>query len=153
GEIYNYRELAADLQARGHRFQTVSDTEVLVHLYEEFGVEMCSRLRGMFAFAIHDKRERRLFLARDRFGKKPLYYREIPGVGLVLEFELKSVHPLVAATGHEHRIRPQAVYDYLSLGYVPQPETAFENTLLVPPGHWLIFDGHTSRAGSYWSLK
>src|SRR5439155_117735 len=83
GEIYNYRELAADLRARGHVFKTESDTEVLAHLYEEEGPLLCERLRGMFAFALWDSRQQCLLLARDRFGKKPLYYARTPCGGLV----------------------------------------------------------------------
>jgi asparagine synthase (glutamine-hydrolysing) len=152
GEIYNYRELAEDLRQRGHKFRTVSDTEVLVHLYEELGSEMCSRLRGMFAIAIHDARRRLLFLARDRFGKKPLYYRQLPGMGLVFASELKALHPLVAAAGGRSRISAQAIYDYLSLGSVPQPETAFEDTLVLPPASWLAYDGERTSRGVYWRL-
>src|SRR5215469_4311308 len=90
GEIYNYRELRSSLEARGHRFQTNSDTEILVHLYEQEGPEGVARLRGMFAYAIWDARRRRLFLTRDRFGKKPLYYAILPG-GIYFASELKCL--------------------------------------------------------------
>ena len=153
GEIYNYRELAEELQQQGHRFRTVSDTEVLVHLYEELGTEMCSRLSGMFVFAIYDVRRRKLFLARDRFGKKPLYYRQVAGTGLVFASELKALHPLVAASGEQNCIRPQAIYDYLSLGSIPQPETAFVDTWSLPPASWLEFDGEHVEQGTYWRLN
>ncbi|HEY2760378.1 MAG TPA: asparagine synthase (glutamine-hydrolyzing) [Pirellulales bacterium] len=153
GEIYNYRELADELQQKGHRFRTVSDTEVLVHLYEELGTEMCVRLRGMFAFAIYDARHGSLFLARDRFGKKPLYYRHCPGAGLVFASELKALHPLAAAAGKPSSINSQAIYDFLSLGYVPQPETAFHDTWAVPPASWVQFDGNHVRKATYWQLN
>src|SRR5436305_310131 len=90
GEIYSYQELRSDLIARGHRFKTNSDTETLIHLYEEFGPEGVSKLRGMFAYAIWDSRTRQLFLARDRFGKKPLYYAALP-TGLVFGSEIKCL--------------------------------------------------------------
>src|SRR5438552_12773134 len=114
GEIYNYRELRAGLEARGHRFRTRSDTEVLVHLYEEEGEQLVGRLRGMFAFALWDRRRRRLLLARDRVGIKPLYlYRDAEK--LLFGSELKAIlaHPDVACV-----VDPEALEDYLTFGMV-----------------------------------
>ena len=144
GEIYNYRELIPGLQAKGHTFQTKSDTEVLVHLYEEYGTEMCASLRGMFAFAIWDGRDRTLFVARDRFGKKPLYYTRTQTGGLLFASELKALVPLMQAAGQTPTIRQQAIYDFLSLGYVPQPDTIYENVSCLPPGAWMRFDGQAA---------
>jgi asparagine synthase (glutamine-hydrolysing) len=121
GEIYNYRELLADLRKRGHVFRSESDTETLVHLYEEWGSDMCSRLRGMFAFAIWDETQGRLLLARDRFGKKPLYLSRFGNDGIVFASELKALRPLLQAAAIPERINQRAIYDYLSLGCIPQP--------------------------------
>src|ERR1022692_2889587 len=109
-------------------FATSSDTEVLVHLFEEQGTDTCKALRGMFAFAIVDTRARMLFLARDRFGKKPLYYSRTNSGELVFASELKALRCLLYAAGSaDLQINDQAIYDYLSLGYIPQPETVFRN--------------------------
>jgi len=130
GEIYNHQELRNGLQRRGHRFRGTSDTEVLVHLYEDMGERMVERLRGIFAFAIYDLRRRAVLLARDRFGVKPLFYASL-GSEWVFASEIKAIaaHP---------RFRPaidqQACYDYLGLGYVPEPATGFANVRALPPG-------------------
>ena len=150
GEIYNYLELRAALRRRGHELATSGDTEVLVHLYEDEGDELCARLRGMFALAIWDRRARRLLLARDRFGKKPLYVAPLPGMGLAFASELKGLIPLLRAAGVTPRIREQAIYDYLSLGMVPQPDTIYEGIRTVRPGHRLAFDGGDLRESPYW---
>jgi asparagine synthase (glutamine-hydrolysing) len=152
GEIYNYRELAAELRQKGHRFRGDSDTEVLVHLYEEMGENLSSRLRGMFAFALWDSRRRRLLLVRDRFGKKPLYYARTPGGGIVFASELKGLRPLMEAADIPENIRTQGIYDYLSLGFVPQPETIYENVRSVPMGCRLIHDGRRVDVAQYWEL-
>lgn len=152
GEIYNYRELSAALTAAGHRFGCQSDTEVLVHLYEEHGTALCRQLRGMYGFAIWDAHRRRLLLGRDRFGKKPLYYARTPSGGLLFASELKALRPLVLAAGGTWELREQAVYDYLSIGCVPQPETAFRGVQAVPPAATLEFDGSSVRIERYWSL-
>jgi asparagine synthase (glutamine-hydrolysing) len=152
GEVYNYRELIPELRGRGHHFRTESDTEVLVHLYEEDGPALCERLRGMFCFALWDARRRLLLLARDRFGKKPLYYCRTPSGGLLFASELKALRPLAAAAGLHLEVRPQGVYDYLSLCVVPQPETIYRDVHALPPGSWLCFDGQDLKTVSYWRL-
>ena len=150
GEIYNYRELMRDMTAKGHRFTTRSDTEVLVHLYEEHGAEMVTYLRGMFAFAIHDSRKRLLFLARDRFGKKPLFYRA-KGDGLTFASEIKALKPYARAAGERWNVSPQAVADYLSLGVVPQPSTIYEGVFCIPAGTHATFNNGHLDIRSYWS--
>ena len=150
GEIYNYRELMRGLTAKGHRFTTHSDTEVLVHLYEEHGAEMVTHLRGMFAFAIHDSRNRVLFLARDRFGKKPLFYRA-QGDGLTFASEIKALKPYARAAGERWNVSRQAVADYLSLGAVPQPSTIYEGICCVPAGTHATFNNGHLDIRSYWS--
>ena len=150
GEIYNYRELQKDLQSRGHRFRTNSDTETIVHAYEEFGAACVDHLRGMFAFAIWDDREKQLFIARDRVGKKPLYYSVTRGGTLVFGSELKSLleHPEV-----ERNINPQALDAYFSLGYVPDPISIFENVEKLPPGHHLTFTNGRLTVERYWDFS
>ncbi|MDT4954758.1 MAG: hypothetical protein QOJ02_2896 [Acidobacteriota bacterium] len=149
GEIYNYRELQPELEARGHSFQTNSDTETIVHAYEEYGASCVERLRGMFAFAIWDERERKLFIARDRAGKKPLYYTLTPQGTLIFGSELKSLleHPEA-----RREINMEALDAYLSLGYVPDPLSIFRDIHKLPPGHHLIFrDGRIS-VHQYWDF-
>ena len=149
GEIYNYRELTACLRDRGHRFQTNSDTEVIVHLYEDLGEDCVQELRGMFGFALWDARRRRLFLARDRLGIKPLYYADLDG-RLVFGSEIKAIlrHPDVPA-------RPDllGLSDFLSLKYVPAPETMFAEVRALPPGHTLSCDGDGVMVRRYWDLS
>lgn len=149
GEIYNFQELKPNLEARGHRFQTHSDTEVIVHAYEEFGPDCLKDLRGMFAFAIWDEKARSLFLARDRAGKKPLYYTQTSKGTLVFGSELKSLleHPDV-----EREIDPQAVDAYFTLGYVPDPRCIFRNVHKLPPGHYLTFQNSRVTVEQYWDF-
>ncbi len=130
GEIYNYRELRGELERRGHRFATHSDTEVLVHLYEEHGDGFVERLRGMFAIALWDAREHRLLLARDRFGIKPLYYREVGGA-LSFASELKAMLEL---PGFSRQIDPRAVAAYLAFNSIPAPLTIFAEARKLPAG-------------------
>ena len=130
GEIYNYRELRAELERRGHRFRTRSDTEVLVHLYEEHGDEFLERLRGMFAIALWDSPQRRLLLARDRFGIKPLYYRAKDG-GLSFASELKA---MLEQPGFSREIDPRAVAAYLAFNSIPAPLTIFAEARKLAPG-------------------
>lgn len=150
GEIYNYRELMTGLKARGHHFETESDTEVLVHLYEEKGPGMLEDLRGMFAFSIYDSRDQSLFIARDRFGKKPLYYTRPATGGLLYASELKALRPLARAAAEKWQINEQAIYDYLSLGVIPQPSTIYLGVHALPPGSWLRFDGKALDIQEYW---
>ena len=150
GEIYNYRELQKTLQSRGHRFVTNSDTETIVHAYEEFGASCLDQLRGMFAFAIWDDRNQKLFIARDRVGKKPLYYSVTRSGALVFGSELKSLleHPEV-----ERKINPRALDAYFSLGYVPDPISIFENVEKLPPGHHLTFTCGRLTVERYWDFS
>jgi asparagine synthase (glutamine-hydrolysing) len=146
GEIYNYRELREELSRRGHVFSTASDTEVLVHLYEEEGERGIPRLRGMFAFAIWDARRSLLLLARDRFGKKPLYYAALPR-GLYFGSEIKC---LVAA-GIPLNLDDAALTHYLHLGFIPHPRSIYETVRKVAPGGWLVYGQNGEvRQGRYW---
>jgi asparagine synthase (glutamine-hydrolysing) len=146
GEIYNYQELREELARKGHRFLTHSDTETLVHLYEEEGQEGLSRLRGMFAFAIWDRRNRRLFLARDRFGKKPLYYAALPQ-GFYFASELKCLR----TAGVPLEVDREALRLYFQFTYIPDPYTAFLSVRKLPPGCWLSLESDgTLRQGRYW---
>jgi asparagine synthase (glutamine-hydrolysing) len=148
GEIYNYRELRASLIRRGHRFRTRSDTEVLVHLYEDEGVKGLQRLRGMFACAIWDQREKSLLLARDRFGKKPLYYAALPH-GLYFGSELKCLRAAGVPLEHDR----EALQLYFLLGYIPDPWTPYVAIRKLTPGGWLRCDAHGRiEEGRYWTL-
>lgn len=148
GEIYNFAELRAELLARGHRFTTRTDTEVILHLYEEMGERCVERLRGMFAFAVWDARARRLLLARDRVGVKPLHYAHL-GETIVFGSEIKSLllHPLV-----KREVNLEAISDYLSFGYIPDPATAFRGIHKLPPGHTLTFQDGQLRLRCYWDF-
>jgi asparagine synthase (glutamine-hydrolysing) len=148
GEIYNYRELRQELREKGHRFRTESDTEVLAHLYEEVGERLPEFLNGMFAFALWDAGRERLLLARDRLGKKPLYYTAAaPGLALCFASELKA---LVLAPGFERRINHRAVADFLSLSYVGDPDTIYENAFKLWPGGALSATRSGFRVWRYW---
>ncbi|HEY1341703.1 MAG TPA: asparagine synthase (glutamine-hydrolyzing) [Bryobacteraceae bacterium] len=148
GEIYEYKDLRAGLIARGHRFRTNSDTETLVHLYEEEGVEGLRRLRGMFAFAIWDARRRTLLLARDRFGKKPLYFAVLPN-GIYFASELSCLRQ----AGVPLDIDPEALRLYFQFSYIPEPFSAFRAIRKLAPGGWLTYgpDGAVDQ-GRYWRL-
>jgi asparagine synthase (glutamine-hydrolysing) len=146
GEIYNFQELRRDLIAKGHSFATHSDTETLVHLYEEEGIAGISKLRGMFAYAIWDARERKLLLARDRFGKKPLYYARVRD-GFYFGSELKCLR----AAGLSMEMDSEAIKLYLQFGYVPDPWSAFAGLKKLPPAHWLTLDADgRMEIGRYW---
>ena len=138
GEIYNFLELRTELEAHGHRFATRSDTEVIVHAFEQYGTGCLERFRGMFAFAIWDQRRRLLFLARDRVGKKPLFYARADGQ-FVFASELQALlqHPGVRS-GRE--LDPAAIDEYLTYGYIPAPGTAFRNVFKLPPAHFLTLE-------------
>lgn len=152
GEIYNYLELTAELQRGGHVFKSHGDSETLVHLYEDRGAALVDRLRGMFAFALWDERAEKLLLARDRFGKKPLYYAAAGDGGMVFASEIKALKILLGRAGIAPKIRPQAIYDYLSLGVVPQPGTVYEGVFSLPPGHVLEWENGKSSLRRYWEL-
>lgn len=148
GEIYNFAELRAELEARGHRFATRSDTEAIVHAYEEHGVACVERLRGMFAFALWDAKLRRLLLARDRVGKKPLYYLH-DGERLAFASELKA---LLQDPGVKRAIRLEGLDDYFSFGVVPAPATIFEGVAQLPPAHSLVWERGRVRIAEYWDV-
>jgi asparagine synthase (glutamine-hydrolysing) len=145
GEIYNYRELKRELEGKGHRFATDCDTEVLVHLWEEEGERFVERLRGMFAIALWDKRRRRLLLARDRFGIKPLYYRHVNGE-LSFASELKA---LLEQPGFSRQIDPEAVSAYLAFNSIPAPLTIFAEARKLPPGYLLAYEGGEAELRRY----
>jgi asparagine synthase (glutamine-hydrolysing) len=148
GEIYNHDALRRELVARGHAFRTRTDTEVLVHLYEDEGERMLQRLRGMFAFALWDRRRRRLFVARDHFGQKPLFYTE--GAGrLAFASEIKA---LLAADPSLATLSPFALDQYLTLRFVQPPDTFFERIRALPPAHFLMHEHGTTRIERYWDL-
>jgi asparagine synthase (glutamine-hydrolysing) len=150
GCIYNFRAIKATLQAVGHIFKTDCDTEVIVHAWEEWGAECVARFRGMFAFALWDAREESLFLARDRLGKKPLYYAELPAGQLVFGSELKAllVHPAIS-----REIDPYAVDEFFAYGYIPDPRTIYRSVAKLPPAHVLFAQrGSRPRLSRYWDL-
>jgi asparagine synthase (glutamine-hydrolysing) len=149
GEIYNYRELRSALERRGHTLATSSDTEVIVHLYEEAGDDCVHELRGMFAFALWDLRRKRLLLARDRLGIKPLYYANHRGQ-LVFGSEIKALlqHPAIDA-----RPNAEALGHFLSLKYVPAPQTMFAGIHALAPGTLLVCDQQGPKVRSYWHLQ
>jgi asparagine synthase (glutamine-hydrolysing) len=148
GEIYNFQDLRRALEAAGHRFRTRTDTEALVHLYEEAGADAPDRLAGMYAFAVWDARDRSLLLVRDRMGKKPLFYAEIPG-GLVFASQLKT---LLASRQVERRIDPDGLSDFLSLNYVLAPRTALQGVRQLPAGHLLRWQEGRLSVRAYWDM-
>lgn len=147
GEIYNYRELQQELGERGHHFATKSDTETIVHAYEEYGDDCVKHLRGMFAFALWDRKRRRLLAARDRFGKKPLnYYWD--GQRLIFGSEVKSI----LEAGIPREINAVALDEYLIYSYVPTPNTLFKNVMKLPAAHILIYEDGQISTKRYWEL-
>ncbi len=149
GEIYNYIELREALEAQGHKFRTQSDTEVLVHLYEEEGMDFLPRLNGMFGFSLWDRKRRRLFMARDRVGVKPLYYRETVN-GLLYGSELKSI---LATDPGDSNLDPAAIFDYLVHFYIPGVRTPFQNIHKLLPGHYLVADEKGIEIKRWWDLQ
>ncbi len=147
GEIYNYQELRKELIHQGHQFKTESDTEVIVHLYEEQGTNCVERLRGMFALAIWDERRQRLFLARDRIGQKPLFYREQAG-SLSFASELKSLLQMPDAV---RTVDPHAIDLFLAYQYVPHPWSILKGYQKLPPGHRAVYEKGTLSVERYWS--
>lgn len=149
GEIYNYRELRAELEAKGHKFRSASDTEVLVHLYEEHPDSFPERLRGMFAFALWDSKERKLLLARDQFGVKPLYYAR-SGNALYFASELKALRLAAGVCGD---LDPLALDHYFTYLYIPAPLTVYKGVHKLPPACTLVFRNGAPTVGTYWRLK
>jgi asparagine synthase (glutamine-hydrolysing) len=148
GEIYNYAGLTADLAAKGHRFVTRSDTETIVHAYEEYGEQCMRDFRGMFAFAVWDRRRKRLLLCRDRLGIKPLYYYAGEDF-FAFSSEIKS---LLQDPRVPREVDPGAVDLYLALRYVPGPATMFKNIFKLQPGHWMTVDESGTKTGQYWDI-
>ncbi|OAN11366.1 asparagine synthetase B [Photobacterium jeanii] len=151
GEIYNFQPLVAELKQLGHTFSTYSDTEVIVHAWEEWGEKSVSRFRGMFAFAVWDSNRRQLFIARDRLGKKPLFYSQTSQGQLVFASELKVLldHPDVS-----QQLRPEMAEDFFMYGYIPDPYTAYQNIYKLEAGHtMLLTPGEKLRTSPYWDLS
>jgi asparagine synthase (glutamine-hydrolysing) len=148
GEIYNFQAIRADLESRGHRFHTQSDTEVIVHAYEEYGQRFVEHLRGMFALALWDSSRRCLILVRDRVGIKPLYYRWENG-RLWFASEIKAI----LESGCPREINFLALHQYLSLAHVPAPNTIFKGIKKLLPGHMIICKDGNMELKPYWDLK
>jgi len=150
GEIYNFQDIRIDLKRSGHIFKSKSDTEVILHGYEEWGVECLNHFRGMFAFAIWDSRLQRLFMARDRLGKKPLVYFHQNG-SFAFASEIKA---LLQIPGVERKVNNSGLHHYLTYQYVPSPDTIFEGIKKLPPAHYLLYDRNGNiRIERYWKLK
>jgi asparagine synthase (glutamine-hydrolysing) len=149
GEIYNFQELRPQLEAKGHRFRSNTDSEVILHGYEEYGIDVVNHLRGMFGFALYDTVRKRLLLARDRIGIKPLYYTRQNGQ-LVFGSEIKSI---LQDPGVERRVNHQALYDYLGFEFVPSPETMFAGISKLPAGHLLVWENGRAEVTRYWDLS
>ncbi|MEP7076296.1 MAG: asparagine synthase (glutamine-hydrolyzing) [Acidobacteriota bacterium] len=147
GEIYNYRELREQLNARGHKFYTNSDTEAIVHLYDEYGPDCLQHLRGMFAIAIWDETDKSLFLARDRVGKKPLLYSHQANGDLIFgsEFQALLQHPSIS-----REVDPEAIDSYFSYLCIPAPQTAFKEIRKLEPGHWMVWKNGEIKTERYW---
>jgi asparagine synthase (glutamine-hydrolysing) len=148
GEIYNFQELRSELEKRGARFYTNSDTEVILHLYDRYGADCVTHLRGMFALAIWDERDQSLFLARDRVGKKPVLYSHQPNGDLIFgsEFQALLEHPAIS-----REVDFEAIHQYLTFSCVPAPLTAFRQIRKLEPGHWLRWKNGEIKTERYWS--
>ncbi len=149
GELYNFREVRSDLEKRGHCFETQTDTEILPHLYEEYGEAMLEHINGMFAFALWDKRKQKLLIARDRFGEKPLYYSVFDG-NLIFASEPKV---LLENPSVKTEINLDALRQYLSFDYVPAPASIYKNIYKLPAAHLLIAENGEVRTRRYWNLS
>lgn len=149
GEIYNYQTLRNELEDKGHVFTTHSDTEVIIHLYEDMGEKCVEELSGMFAFAIWEERKKKLFLARDRLGQKPLYYTQ-NGTTFIFASEVKAI---LAAREVEREIDINSLHHYLSLRFIPSPGTMFQSLQKLPPAHYLIYQNGSVTTTRYWSLS
>src|SRR5215471_17581355 len=152
GEIYNFKQLMAELVALGYHFQTRSDTEVIVHAWEEWGEACLDRFNGMFAFALWDARAETLFLARDRLGEKPLYYSVLADGRLLFASELKS---LTLCPEIDRRLDPQAIEDFFAYGYIPDPRSIYRSLKKVGPAHCLLVrrGGPPPEPRSYWDVR
>ena len=150
GEVYNYREIRAELSRLGHVFLRQSDTEVVLHAYQEWGIHCLDRFIGMFAFAILDKQENKLILARDRAGVKPLYYYQ-HGQTFMFASETKAFYP---HPDYTRVIAKESVALYFKYGYVPAPHSIFQDTHQLLPGHWMVYDisTHQLKTGKYWDV-
>ncbi|HEX5052246.1 MAG TPA: asparagine synthetase B, partial [Planctomycetota bacterium] len=148
GEIYNHLDLRAELEQKGCVFRTKSDTEVLLHGYRTWGVELAAKLRGMFAFVLVDEDRHELYAARDRLGKKPLHWLLHDGM-FAFASELKALHAL----GFVRRLRPDAIAQFLALRYVPDPATVFADVHKLPPAHWCTVRGGKVHQQRYWQLE
>ena len=149
GEIYNFPELRKELEQRGHKFYTHSDTEVIVHLYEDFGTDCIKKLRGMFAIALFDEKRQSLLLARDRLGKKPLYYAQKEG-RLYFGSEIKTILAVVPSLSAD--INRRALLQFFSLQYIPDPNSAFRDIHKLPPGYLLEYKDGVIKTQQYWDL-
>lgn len=148
GEIYNFKELRDTLQQKGHTFSSHSDSEVILHAYEEYGMGVLEKLRGMFAFALYDLKEKTIFLARDRIGIKPLYYYHKDDK-LVFASEIKAI---LEDTSIERKLSHQALYDYIGFEFVPAPATMFQDIYKIPAGHYLLCREGKIEVKQYWDL-
>lgn len=149
GEIYNFQQLRPTLIERGHIFRGRSDSEVIIHAYEEYGIDCLHKLRGMFAFAIYDLKKRTLFIARDRIGIKPLYYYQKNGKFLFAS-EIKAI---LRDKSIVREVNDQAIYDYLGFEFVPAPQTMFKNINKLPAGHYLKLENGSIEIKEYWDLR
>lgn len=151
GEIYNFRELASELTALGHVFKTHCDTEVILYAWRQWGTDCVDHFRGMFAFALYDQKQQSLFLARDRFGIKPLFYALLPNQQFIFGSELKvlKAHPDLP-----RKLEPRAVEDYFALGYIPEPKTIYQHVYKMRPGHTLLLKrgAEMPEQKQYWDI-
>jgi len=148
GEIYNHLDLRVELESKGHIYRTTSDTETIIHLYEEYGERCVEKLRGMFAFAIWDEKRRRLFAARDRIGIKPFYYTVIDGC-LAFASEIKGI---LASGWVQPEINWHAFPEYLAFGYISSHETLFSKIYKLMPGHWMLWENGDVKVHQYWDM-
>ncbi len=149
GEIYNYKQLRHELEHKGHFFRSKTDTEVIIHLYEELGERCVERLDGMFAFAIWDEREQKLFLARDRIGQKPLFYTQ-QDENFLFASEMKAI---LAVDGQKRQMDYSSLHHYLSLRFIPPPQTMLRHIKKLPPAHVLTYQGGRVKISRYWDLS
>ena len=149
GEIYNFMELRDILKSKGHIFSSNSDSEVIIHAYEEYGLDVLQKLRGMFAFAIYDTKKKELLLARDRIGIKPLYYCQ-KGKDLIFGSEIKSV---LEDRSIDRAVNTQALFDYVGFEFVPAPATMFKGINKLPAGHYLLYRNGEFKTEQYWDMN